>query len=264
MNPKLKNYWSGKSILITGASSGLGYALAEALARYNVQLGLLSRREQPMWELAEKHRDSGSKFWIKSCDVRERSAVESAVREFHEYAGKIDVAWINSGVAGNTHYRKWNYDFVEALIDTNIKGAIYTTKACLDYMVANGNGTIVGISSASSMQGLPARGVYSMTKIALTYYLQSVAAELPQIQFTIINPGFVDTPINRGNPNRFWLLYPDKAAQLMIKAVAKKKAVYTYPFRMMLLYKFVWHLPDFCRNWLARKLAAFSDPGSEG
>lgn len=264
MNPKLKEYWTGKSVLITGASSGLGYALTEALAPYYVKFGLLSRREAPMRELAEKYSESGSDFWIKYCDVQDRNAVENAVHEFHEFAGKIDVAWVNSGIGGNTHYQNWDYDFVERLIDTNIKGAIYTTKACLDVMVEQDKGAIVGIASAASMQGLPARGIYSMSKIALTYYLQSIAAELPEIQFTIIHPGFVDTPINQGNPNRFWLLYPDKAAQLMIKAVAKRKSIYIYPFRMMLLYKLVWHLPDFCRNWLARKLAGLSDPGGGG
>ena len=263
MNQRVAQYWSGKSVLITGASSGIGAAVTEALAPFGIRFGLISRREAPMRELAEKLHSSGSQFWIKSCDVRNRDDVEAAVKEFHQHAGRIDVAWINSGVGGNTSYRKWNWDLIESMLDTNLKGAIYTTHACLEVMVPAGSGTIIGIGSASSMRGMPSRGIYSATKIGLAYYLQSLAAELRQIQFTTIHPGFVDTPLNRGNPNRFWLQTPEKAAQLMIKAVAKRKRVYIYPFRMKLLYKLIHHMPESWFMRLARKMGRMSSPTGE-
>ncbi|MFQ5640435.1 MAG: SDR family NAD(P)-dependent oxidoreductase [bacterium] len=260
MNNLLRSYWSEKSVLITGASSGLGWAITEALAPYKVKFGLLSRRESKMQELAEKLRDSGSSFWIRVCDVRDREAVFSAVRDFHQETARLDVAWVNSGISMDSSHKKWDWEAFESSIDTNLKGAIYTIQACLAVMLPQKSGTIAGIGSASSMRGLPTRGVYSLTKIGLEYFMQSKAVELPDIQFTVIHPGFVDTPINRNNPNRFWLLTPDKAAQMMIQAVAKKRPRIIYPFRMNLLYRLVHNLPIRIFYAIARRTMMYSRP----
>ena len=260
---KVEEYWRGKSVLVTGASSGLGWAITEALAPYGIHFALLSRREERMRELANQLSNTPSRFWIRSVDVRNREQVYRAVRDFAAEAGRLDVAWVNSGIGGSTAFDRWNWDTVEAMIDTNLKGAIYTTMACLEQMVPRGEGAIVGIGSASSMRGLPGRGIYSMTKIALAYYLESLMAELPQIQFTIIHPGFVDTPINQNNPNRFWLMQPPEAAQLMIRAVARRKRVYIYPFKMKLLYRVVHALPPSVYFWIAKKMLQVSNPTGE-
>jgi len=253
MNHRLASYWTGKVVLLTGASSGLGWAVVEALAPYRIQFGLLSRRVQPMQALAEKLRDSGSTFWIRACDVRRRDEVFAAVRAFHREAGHLDVAWVNSGVGGATLFHSWDWVKMEAMIDTNLRGAIYTTLACLEVMVPQGSGTIVGIGSVASMRGVPGRSIYSLTKAGVAFFLESLAVELPEIQFTIIHPGFVDTPLNQGNPNRLWLLTPEQAAQRMIKAVARGRQVFIYPFRMNLLYRVVRVLPSSTYRWLARK-----------
>jgi short-subunit dehydrogenase len=239
----LEKYWTGKKVVITGASSGLGTAITKALAPYKAHFCLLSRRIEPMQELSSQLSQSGSKFWIRSCDVQNRVEVEKAIDEFAKEASGIDVAWINSGIASDSSFRNWNWDSFEQMIDTNLKGAIYTTHTCLKHMVPQNHGTIVGISSAAAMRGLPSRGIYSVTKISLAYYLESIACELPQIQFTTIYPGYVDTPINQSNPNRFWLMTADRAAQLMISAVASGKKEYIYPFRMGLLFHLIRSLP---------------------
>ncbi|MFQ5864500.1 MAG: SDR family NAD(P)-dependent oxidoreductase [bacterium] len=263
MNQSLASYWSGKSVLITGASSGLGWAVTEALAPFTINFCLLSRREEKMRELADKLKDSGSSFWIRACDVRDREEILSAVHDFHKDVGRLDVAWVNSGIGLDSSFEGWNWEAFEAAIDTNLKGAIYTTQACLQLMVPQRFGCIVGIGSAASMRGLPSRGVYSLTKMGLAYFLESMAVELPEIQFTIIHPGFVDTPINQGNPKRFWLLPPEKAAQIMIKAVAKGKRVLIYPFRMSLLFRFVRAIPPSLYFWLACKTMNLSRPSEQ-
>lgn len=254
MSTKLTSCWQNKSVLITGASSGLGAALVEALAPYQITFCLLSRREQRMHELAAKLSTSGSRFWIRGCDVRDRQAVYSAIHDFYRETGRLDVAWVNSGIGANTSFQKWDWDKVESVIDTNLKGAIYTIRACLEIMVPQNAGTIVGIGSATSMRGLPTRGIYGLTKIALDYFMESLAAEFPQIQFTTIHPSFVDTEINRGKGYRIWLMTPEKAARLMIAAVARKKKVYIYPFRMMLLYRFIRLVPAALYRSMARKI----------
>ena len=168
-----------QSVLITGASSGLGWALAEALAPLNVHLGLLSRRESEMRRLADSLRHTGSRFWIHPCDVRDRLAVNQAVKSFAAEAGRLDVAWVNSGIGGETSRQRWEWDLVEGMIDTNLKGAIYTTGACLQVMAPQGRGTVVAISSAAAMRGPPGRAIYSATKIALAYYFEALTREYP-------------------------------------------------------------------------------------
>lgn len=254
MPSKLTSYWRNKSVLITGASSGLGYALVEALAPYQIHFCLLSRREDRMKELAAKWKSSGSRFWIRGCDVRDRQVLYSAINDFHREAGRLDIAWVNSGIGANTSFQKWNWDKVESVIDTNLTGAIYTIRACLEIMVPQNSGTIIGIGSAVAMRGLPTRGIYGLTKIGLDYFMESLAAELPQIQFTTIHPGFVDTEINQGQGYRIWLLPPEKAARLMIKAVARRKRIFIYPYRMKLLFRLIRLLPAPLYISLARKI----------
>jgi short-subunit dehydrogenase len=260
MNRRLSEYWTGKTVLITGASSGLGAALVEALAPYRVHFGLLSRRLEPMQELADKLKESGSQFWLRSCDVQKRAEVESAVADFVNAAGRLDVAWVNSGIGGETSYRRWNWDKVEGILNTNLNGALYTAHTCLQYMVPQNRGAIVAISSVAAMRGLAGRPIYSITKIGVAYYMEAMAAELPQIQFTAIYPGFVDTAINRGNPRRLWLLMPGQAAQLMIKAVAKRKRNYIYPFPMKVIFHLVRVLPAGIYRWLGGKMIELSRP----
>ena len=241
----LAKYWNGKSIFITGASSGLGWALALELAKYDVHLGLTARREEKLIALKKQilAKYPERKVWTHSLDVQQRADVESCVTQFCEAAGGLDCLWANSGVGEETSFRQWSWQEAEDMIDTNIKGAIYTVEAGLKQMVPKQKGTIVGLSSAAAMAGMPGTSIYCMTKAALSCYLEAVAAEHPALQVTTICPGFVDTPINQNNPKRFWLLTPELAAVMMMTAVAKRRARYIYPFKMKLVFHFVQLLP---------------------
>ncbi len=177
------------------------------------------------------------------CDVRARAAVDQAVNGFAAEAGRLDVAWVNSGIGGETSRERWNWDLVEDMIDTNLKGAIYTTEACLRVMARQGRGTLVANSSAAAMRGLPARGIYSATKIALAYHFEALTLEYPELRFTTIYPGFVDTQINRGNPNRVFLLTPERAASIMLRAVARGRREIIYPCQMKVLFRLARALP---------------------
>ena len=243
MSRRLAKYWEGKSVLVTGASSGLGWAVVEALAPYRIKFCLLSRREDKMLALALKLKDSGSTFWINTCDVRDRKQVFAAVQKFQNQTGSIDVAWVNSGIGVNSAFNKWNWEKIHDTINTNLLGSIYTIRACLEVMVPQNSGTIVGIGSAASMRGLPTRAIYSLTKIGIKYFLESAAAEFSDLQFTMIHPGFVDTPILQNRSNRIWIMTKKKAAKIMITAVAKKKKMLVFPFRMNLLFRFARMLP---------------------
>ncbi|KAA3618098.1 MAG: SDR family NAD(P)-dependent oxidoreductase [Calditrichaeota bacterium] len=249
----LRSYWQNKTVLITGASSGLGWAITKALAPYHVTFGLLSRRKEKMAELAESLRHGNSRFWIRVCDVQDRDDVYDSVREFNEYAGKIDVVWVNAGIGAKTNLFKWDWDSFENCLQTNLCGAVYTAKASLEIMLPQKRGTIVSISSTASMRGLPGTSAYSMSKVALNYLMESLATQARDIQFTSILPGWVDTPISAEVRNRLWLMPTDVAAQKMITAVAKKKVKYIFPWQMFVFYYFMRSLPTTLYIKLARK-----------
>jgi short-subunit dehydrogenase len=93
------------------------------------------------------------------------------------------------------------------------------------------------------MRGLPARAVYGATKIALAYYFESLALEYPELGFTTIFPGFVDTPINRGAPNRLFVMGADRAARIMMRAVERGQRVLIYPWQIRALFHLARGLP---------------------
>ncbi|MCA9733534.1 MAG: SDR family NAD(P)-dependent oxidoreductase [Deferribacteres bacterium] len=250
----LQAYWQNKTVLITGASSGLGIAITKALAPYHVTFGLLSRRKDKMVELAESLSQGNSRFWIRVCDVQDREDVYEAVNEFKEYAGRIDVVWVNAGVGAKSNLFKWEWESFESCMQTNLMGAVYTTKASLEVMIPQNHGAIVAISSVASMRGLPGSSAYSMTKIALNTMMESLATQARDIQFTSILPGWVETPMTAGRKNLWWLIPADKAAQKMITAVARKKFKYIYPWQMFLLYHAMRSLPTGFYIKAARKL----------
>lgn len=254
MGKKSRAFWHGKAVLVTGASSGLGATIVEALASYQINFCLLGRRDDAMRKLADRLSQSGSTFWIRACDVQNRESVYSAINDFFLETGRLDVAWVNSGIGTNSSFQKWSWEKVESVIDTNLKGAIYTIRACLEVMAPQNSGTIIGIGSAVAMRGVPTRGIYGLTKIGLEYFIESLAAELPQIQFTLIHPGFVDTPINQGSSQRIWLMTPAKAAHLMIRAVEQRKRFFIFPIRMKLLFYVMRRLPTSMYIWLSRKI----------
>jgi len=87
-------------------SSGLGWAIVEALAPFQINFCLLSRREERMKELTDKLKGSGSTFWIRTSDVRNREQVYSAINDFCYENGRLDIAWVNSGIGANTSFQK--------------------------------------------------------------------------------------------------------------------------------------------------------------
>ena len=244
-----------KSVLVTGASSGSrmgGCGSPGALSRQLLPSQPPRRQDEragrPAEETAAAHSGSGRAMGEAPAEVF------SAVNDFVRQRGGLDVAWVNSGHGADASFAKWDWDRIESVLDTNLKGAIYTIRACLEVMVPRKKGAIVGIGSAMAMRGMPAAGVYGLSKIGLDYFMESLAVELPEIQFTMIHPGFVDTEINKGNPHQIWVLAPEKAAKIMIRAVERRKRILIYPRRVKILYRAVRMLPAPVYTFLARKI----------
>lgn len=190
---------TGKVAFITGASKGIGAALAHSLAKEGVKLGLASR--------------SGDDLGIDGafgsrCDVRDRVQVEAAVGETFKRFGKLDILVVNAGVGSYSPFLDTGLDDLEEMIDVNVKGMLYSVRAALPHLLlANGGGDIVTIASEAGRRGLPGESVYVASKFAQVGFTRSLDHELREkgIRCSNICSGGVATQFGMGRGQR----YPD-------------------------------------------------------
>jgi short-subunit dehydrogenase len=228
--------WKGKTILITGASSGIGEALALALAKKGAVLGLLARREDLLRELAAKCEKAGGVARAYPADVTDPSAVEEAFQQFIQEFSTIDILIANAGIGGNSEsVRSYHPQSVKKVIDVNLNGAVNAVYAVLPRMLEQGHGQLVAISSLAGFRGLPKSAAYSASKAAMTTFFESVRLDVKNkgIDVTIIQPGFIKTPLTAGRHNRMpFLMELDDAIPMFIKAIDKRKKFAAFPWQL--------------------------------
>lgn len=233
-------------VFITGASSGIGAALAREYARRGAQLGLFARRADALAALASA---LGTASAVYPGDVRDRRALSSAAADFIAHYGVPDVVIASAGISRGTlsDHEQDNATF-EAIMDTNVKGMLYTFQPFIAPMRKARAGTLVGIASVAGFRGLPGAGAYSASKAAVIRYLESLRVELMGSGVTVVTvcPGYVATPMTARNPYRMpFLLSADKAARLIARAIARRKRFYVLPWPM---------------GWLGRLFSAVPRP----
>ncbi|MFM9905281.1 MAG: SDR family NAD(P)-dependent oxidoreductase [Pyrinomonadaceae bacterium] len=228
--------WKGKTVFLTGASSGIGEALAIALAKKGATLGVLARREEMLNELAAKCEAAGGTARIFACDVVNSNGLEDAAKKFRDEFGHIDVMIANAGIGGNDPAtRSYEPASVKKLIDINLLGAVNAIHAVVPQMIDHGSGHIVGISSLAGFRGLPKSAAYSASKAGMTAFFESVRLDHAKnnISVTIIQPGFIRTPLTAGRANTMpFLMELDDAIPHFIKAIEKKKKFAAFPWQL--------------------------------
>ena len=179
--------------IITGASTGIGRALAVELARGGVAVGLVARSEERLNALADEIRAAGGTAAVAPVDVSAREAVFDAVRAIESELGFIDLAIANAGIG----QERDDLDSAEYLYRVNLFGATALFRAVLPAMRERGRGHLVGIASMAGYQAFPGRGAYCGSKAAMRLELEALRAELgPEgIAVTTVNPGFIRTPL---------------------------------------------------------------------
>ena len=171
--------WKDKTVFLTGASSGIGEALAIGRAKNGAILGLLARREELLSELATKCEAVGGKARIFACDVVDSDAVHSAANKFRQEFGHIDIMIANAGISGKSREtRDLVPSAVKEVIDTNLMGAVNAVHAVLPQMLERGSGQLVAISSLAGLRGLPKSAAYSASKAAMTAFFESVRLDV--------------------------------------------------------------------------------------
>ncbi|MDP6488885.1 MAG: SDR family NAD(P)-dependent oxidoreductase [SAR324 cluster bacterium] len=219
-----------KSILITGASSGIGRALAFEFSRRGYALGLCARR----LELLESLRDElggESQVAIAKLDVADLERVPDVLHKQADELGGVQIVIANAGVGERSYPGEGTFHLDSKVIEINLLGAMATIDAGTEILKKEGGGQIVGISSVAGFRGLSTTPAYSASKAALSTYMEGIRNNLKQhkIAVTVLNPGFIDTPINTHRKSRPFLISAEKGARLMADMIEKKVWSSTVP-----------------------------------
>jgi 3-oxoacyl-[acyl-carrier protein] reductase len=212
----------GNVALITGASRGIGAAVARALAGAGVRLGLGSRSGD----------DLGMADAVaRACDVRDPAAVEALVAATVERFGRLDILVVNAGVGAYGPFLDLPVDQLEEMIDVNVKGAIYSVRAALPYLLRSEAGDLVTIASEAGRRGLPFEAVYCASKFAQVGLTAALDHELREqgVRCTNICPGGVATDFAMGRgrtpemPQLAGMMNPGDVAEAVMFALTRPR-----------------------------------------
>jgi len=222
-----------KSIFITGATSGIGYALAFEMAKRGYSLGLTARRMDELEKMEEEitKRHPQNHIAISRLDVTEYSEVPRVFSLIADKLGGIDIAYANAGIALGERIGKNEFDKARATIEVNLLGAIATIDAAVTYFLKKGKGHVVGVSSVAALRGMPRSSAYSASKAGIAVYLESLRAETfkKNIDVTVLYPGYIDTPLNKSLPRRPFVITVEKGAEIIANLIEKRVKSSTVP-----------------------------------
>jgi short-subunit dehydrogenase len=233
-----------KRAIITGASSGIGAALARELSKRGWSLALLARRGDLLDQLKSELRESCSLV----CDVTDLAAVRDAVSKGEQLlGGPFDLAVANAGISVPTWATKFNVEDAERIMRVNVLGMFYLFDAVVPSMIERKSGRFVGIASIAGLRGLPSASVYSASKAAMQNFLEASRVELAAdgVGVTIVNPGWVDTPIIDKYKGAVPFLVPaPKAARIIADGIESGKKVVEFPLPMSLVMRTLRFMPN--------------------
>ncbi|MCS7101900.1 MAG: SDR family oxidoreductase [Burkholderiaceae bacterium] len=233
------------NVFLTGASSGIGAALARAYAARGATLGLVGRRREPLQSLAAA---LPGRCYVYAADVADPDAMVAAARAFEADAGAADLVIANAGVSYGV--RTERYEDLAVFAETlsiNVLGLAHTFHPFLASMRARRQGTLVGIASVAGIRGLPGSGAYCASKAAAIAYLESLRVELAGtgVRVLTIAPGFVRTPMTARNPYRMpFLMEADAFARAALRAIDARRSYTVIPWQMAVVAKVLRALPN--------------------
>ncbi len=243
------------SILITGASSGIGAALATAYAGPNMVLMLSGRDVKRLSQIAKICIGKGATVFDKVIDVRDQKAMASWINEV-ESTHPLDLIVANAGISAGTGGPEGEADTqVRQIFDININGVLNTIHPAIDHMRARRRGQIVIVSSIAGFRGMPTAPAYSASKAAVKSYGEGLRGYLKNdgIEVSVVCPGFVKSRITAANhfPMPF-LMDADKAAKIIKRNLATNKGRIVFPWQMLLI---TWLFVALPTSWTDRLLS---------
>ncbi|MCZ6474335.1 MAG: SDR family NAD(P)-dependent oxidoreductase [SAR324 cluster bacterium] len=234
-------------IFITGASSGIGKALAEALAVPDCTLGLAARRMERLQQLKGELEARGATVFVYQVDVRDAKAMEQAVDAFANSAGGITHMIANAGVKSGGRLAGGTAERLTDVFAVNVIGVINSLVPAANRMVEQQSGHLVSIGSVAGFRGIPGRSDYNASKSAVQIMMDGFRLELRAqgVKVTNICPGFVESEMTGTNNFHMpFFLKADKAARLIVKAIQRNKKTYIFPWQWRVLLPIIVRLPD--------------------
>jgi short-subunit dehydrogenase len=235
-------------VFVTGASSGIGQALAEAYARAGWRLALVARRTEPMRAWAASTGLDASRFRAYGADVAHPDAIVGAARDCMAAQGLPDVVIANAGISvGMDTSIREDLDVMRDTFAVNNVGMAATFHPFVGPMRARGSGTLVGVASVAAIRGLPGHGAYCASKAGVVAYCESLRGELrgSGVRVVTILPGYIATPLTAGNryPMPF-LMQPDAFAARALQAIEAGDSYRVIPWQMGIVAKLLRALPN--------------------
>lgn len=243
--------------LITGASSGIGAALAKRLARHGDHVILVARRLRLLQDVAASIAAAGGSSEIAVCDVTVGEAARTCVDEALRKHGRIDRLILNAGGGGRTPPEQLTSADMRAAFDLNLFGVVNFIEAALPALLQQGGGQIVAIGSIAGFRGLPHAASYGAAKAALMNYIESLRVDLgPRgIAVTLAAPGFVATKDTKKQRAKPLAMDVERAADLLAKAILSQRPYVTFPWTVAWIARLMRLLPAPLYDRLIRRLS---------
>jgi short-subunit dehydrogenase len=241
-------------VVITGASGGLGAAIARRYSSAGATLGLIARRTGELDRIAA---DCPGPCTTHAADVRDSKAMRAAAANFSARHGVPDIVIANAGVSiGTLTEAPEDEQAFRDVLDINVIGMVNTFQPYIAAMRNRGSGVLVGIASVAGYRGLPGSGAYSASKAAAISYLESLRVELRGTGVTVITicPGYIVTAMTSHNPYRMpFIMTAETAAEKIATLIARRKTYAVIPWQMAIVARLMHVLPRFIYDPLASR-----------
>lgn len=242
-------------IWLTGASSGIGAALAERLLADGHSLAVTARQPAALRTLAEVYAE---RVLLAPGDISDVVQVNEIALRIERAWGGLDLVLLNAGTCEYLEPGQFDAALVERVVKTNLLGAAHCIQACLPLLRQGLRPHLVVIGSAVTWLALPRAGAYGASKAALRYLVESLRIDLAGegIDATLVSPGFVDTPLTRRNDFPMPMIWTaERAAEHIVQRLEKRPLEIAFPRRFVLMLRLLGALPASWRLGLGRRLA---------
>lgn len=239
---------------ITGASSGIGRALAVELACEGWEVAISARSKDDLLALEDT---VPGRIFAFPVDVTNAAAVARAFRLIEDGLGPVDLAVFSAGTYARDDVRDFNAARFSSIVNLNLLGTVHCLEVAMVHMLARGSGHIAVVASTAGLVGLPGAAAYGASKAALITMCEALYPDLRKqgIDLSLINPGFVDTPLTKKNDFPMPFLVPaDKAAAIIARGLKARRYEIIFPWQMAMAMKALRLMPARLRFAITRRM----------
>lgn len=245
---------SGKYVWVTGASTGIGFSLVKELLEHDAFVLATARHLSPMIELKETFPET---LYLAKLDVSNYDAVMNFSSEIASFNNYLDLVILNAGQCIYIDMPEYNTNKIAKNFDVNFFGLSHCIEVSLPFLRRSKTPFLVGMTSSVAFLAFSRAEGYGSSKVAAKYLLECLQVDLyhEKIPVSIIYPGFVKTPLTDKNDFSMpWILSSDRAAKIIVSNIKKKKLKITFPWPLIMAFKFIALLPDKIRIRVLSKM----------